>query len=80
MLVGTVSSSGLAAVQRGLNRVDQAAEQIAKTAVSGGAETRPTDLMRPIVELYRADLQTQAAVKLLRVEEKMTRRLLDVTA
>ncbi|HUL13014.1 MAG TPA: hypothetical protein VLU73_12710 [Methylococcaceae bacterium] len=80
MLLGPLSNTGLTAIQRGLNRVDQASDQIAKASMSPDVEGRPTDLIKPIVELSKADLETQAAVKLLQAEDETIERLLDVKA
>ena len=80
MLLANVSSHGLTALNRGLNRIDQAAEQIAKASMSKDVETQPADLNKPVVELKEADMDTQAAVKLLKAEHETMGRLLDVTA
>ncbi len=80
MLIGGVASSGQTALHKGLNRIDQAADQIAKASMGRDAEARPTDLTKPVVELKQADLETQAAVKLLDVENKTVGRFLDEMA
>lgn len=78
MLLGMVSNTGLTAVQRGFNRVDQASDQIVKASMDGNVEGRPSDLIKPVLELRETDLETQAAVKLLDEENKTIGTLLDI--
>lgn len=80
MVLNTVGQYGLTAVNRGLNRIDQAAEQIAKASMGAKVEGKPLDLIKPIVELKAADLETQAAIKLLEVEKDTVGSLLNVKA
>lgn len=79
-MVNTVNQCGSAMVRRATDRLDHAAEQIAKASMSTQAEARPTDLIKAIAELPKADLETQAAVKLLHAEEKAIATLIDVKA
>ncbi len=80
MLLNTISNVGLAALHKGFNRIDQAAEQIAKASVGMETNGQPLDLIKPVVELQAADLETQAAIKLLDVEHETVGALLNVRA
>lgn len=80
MMLNTIGHYGVTAVNRGLNRIDQAAEQIAKASMGAEVDGKPLDLIKPVVELKAADLETQAAVKLLDVENETIGTLLDIKA
>jgi hypothetical protein len=80
MFIGSTSTAGHLALNRGINRMEQAAEQIAKASMSPEVEGKPTDLIKPIVELHEADLESQAAIKLLSAEKDAVGTLLDVVA
>ena len=80
MLLNTISSSGLTALHRGFDRIDHAAEQIAKASLGKEVDGQPLDLIKPVVELKAADLETQAAIKLLDVENDTVGTLLNVRA
>lgn len=80
MLTNAIGQYGLTAVTRGFNHMDQAAEKIAKASMGVAVEGKPQDLIKPVVELKAADLETQAAIKLLDVENETLGSLLNVTA
>lgn len=80
MISNAIGHYGLTAVNRGLNRIDQAAEQIAKASTGVAVDGKPLDLIKPVVELKAADLETQAAIKLLDVENDTIGTLLNVNA
>lgn len=81
MLTGLVSShNGLSAVQRGFNRIDQAADQIAKASLPQDSETKPQELIKPVTELKSAEMDTKVAVRLLEAEHEQIGTLLDINA
>lgn len=78
MLIGTANSAGLLAFNRGSNRMEHAAEQIAKASMGTESDTRPMDLIKPVTELHQAELETRAAIKLLDVEDETLGTLLNL--
>lgn len=80
MLVSNLSNIGVTAVQNGLNRVDQAAAQIAKASMGNDTAAQPTDLIKPVLAMQEASLDTKAAVKLLDAQDKTMGSLLDAFA
>ncbi|QSA96264.1 hypothetical protein [Methylococcus sp. EFPC2] len=81
MLTGLVSyHQGSTAIQRSFNRLDQAADQIAKASLPQDTESKPADLIKPVTELKSAELESRAAIKLLDAESEQRRTLLDVIA
>lgn len=72
----SISGAGLEGINRGYHMMAQAANRIAKVSTS---ETPAADITQSVVELQRAEVQTQASAKVLKSENQVIGSLLDIT-
>lgn len=84
MEISSVSNAGLTAIQRGLDKVEKAADSIAKLPMSseevGASESKSVDMVQALVSAKEADLETQAGAKVVGVYDEMIGAILDVSA
>lgn len=84
MPIGSVSSAGITAIQRGLEKLDQAAETVARLPLEAGevgaSETKSSDLIKALVSGKEAELETQAGVKVIGTYDETVGTLLDILA
>lgn len=80
----TPTSSALNLINSAQNKATEAAEKIATLPVKndevGSPDFNSEDLIKPILSLNEAELETSAGAKILDAEQKMTGSLLDITA
>lgn len=74
---GSILSTGLQGVQKGLQQASRAAEQVAKASTVDVGET---DLTGAAVELAQAKLQVQASIMVAKRADEMLGTLLDTEA
>lgn len=73
-------SSSLNGIQQGFNRVDQAAENIAKVGATTSNANLNEVITESAIELQRGKLQVQASAKSLEVAEKTIGSIIDIKA
>ena len=80
----TPTSSALNLINSAQNKATEAAEKIATLPVKndevGSSDFNSEDLIKPILSLNEAELETSAGAKILNTEQKMVGSLLDITA
>lgn len=78
----TLNSSALNLISSAQNKAAEAAEKIATLPVKndevGSPDYKSEDLIKPILSLNEAELETSAGVKILNSEKEMIGSLLDV--
>jgi len=78
----TPTSSALNLISGAQNKATEAAEKIATLPVKndevGSPDYKSGDLIKPILSLNEAELETSAGVKILKAEKEMIGSLLDV--
>lgn len=77
-------SSGINLINTAQQRSENAGRDIAalstqKTDV-GGIEYHPGNLIKPVLDLKRAELETSAAAKIIEADQKMIGSILDIKA
>ena len=84
MNINPTSTSVLKLISNAQNKATKAAENIAALSVKsdevGSPDYKSVDLIKPILSLNEAELETSAGVKVLKTEDKMLGSLLDITA
>ena len=80
----TPTSSAVSLINTAQNKSADAAQMIAKLPIQanevGSSEFNANDIIKPILSLKEAELETSAAVKLLQADKETVGSLLDVTA
>ena len=79
----TPTSSATNLISSAQNKATEATEKIAALPVKndevGSLDYKSEDLIKPILSLSEAELETSAGVKILETEKKMIGGLLDIT-
>jgi hypothetical protein len=80
----TVGSSGVNLINSAQLRSEAAAKEIAGLTLqkTGGGEIEynPENLIKPVLDLKRAELETSAAAKLIEADQKTIGSILDIRA
>ena len=80
----TPTSSAVSLINTAQNKSADAAQMIAKLPIQanevGSSEFNANDIIKPILSLKEAELETSAAVKLLEADKETVGSLLNVTA
>ena len=80
----TPTSSAVSLINTAQSKSADAAQKIAKPPIQanevGSSEFNANDIIKPILSLKEAELETSAAVKLLQADKETVGSLLDVTA
>ncbi|MFI3186513.1 MAG: hypothetical protein QX198_11095 [Methylococcaceae bacterium] len=80
----TPTSSAVSLINTAQSKSADAAQMIAKLPIQanevGSSEFNANDIIKPILSLKEAELETSAAVKLLQADKETVGSLLDVTA
>lgn len=75
-MVTSPINSGIQAFTIATERVQNSANQIAKSVIKGS----PADLVKPLIDLKVAEQQAVAAAKVIQVEKNQVGTLLDILA
>ena len=75
MAIGSVMGNGVAGIQKGLNTLNQASQNIAKV---GQSEDPAQDLTESAVSLLEGKLQVEASAKVVEVAGKTMGSIIDI--
>ena len=79
----SATSQATTSITASLHKVERAAGELASLSVASGKDNESdtgNDIIRPIIELTKAELETSAAAKLIRTETEKIGSILDVKA
>jgi hypothetical protein len=77
-------SSGVNLLNTAQQRSENAAREIASQSIqktdTGGVPYNPESLIKPVLDLKRAEIETASAAKILETDKKMIGSILDIKA
>jgi len=80
-MINNLSSSAVSLISSAQNKAADAAHTIAKLPIAknevGSTEFNSKDIIKPVLSLREAEIETSAAVKLLKTEDEMLGSLFD---
>ena len=78
------TNSAINSINHSLHKVEKAADELAslsvQTSKDGGNENIVDDILRPIMDLKEAELETSAAARIIRAENEMLGSIIDIEA
>ena len=73
-------NSGVQGVQRATELAADASQRIARAGVAESPEAQAEDLVKPVIDLKRAEAQAAASARVIETENKTLGSLLDIRA
>ncbi len=84
MNIGSISQTGIAAIQGGLTKLDRSTDAIAKASINSGENgtdrENTQDLIQGLVDAKEAKSEVQVGARIVEVSDEILGTLLDVTA
>ncbi len=75
---GNILQNGLQGVQNGVRKVEQAADEVAKSGTTGSLD--PAELASSLIDLKQGESQVKASARVIEAEDRILGSLLDIKA